>query len=355
MNERLFRLVEQRQGFESQDESAFEFLERGGRPEVVEIRRWMERGFRAFPIDHRKQLKRRLQLKDFGEFMGAYFELQIFAMLRYLNCHVDVHPFFSETDGTVDFGVSDGLDRFYLEATVCGINQGILRSNANEEDAVRKIREALSGSHSDLWLSATGDLCTTLGRKRVIEPFRVLLKKYTSDDVRSLYLEEGPTWGRAIAHDRLSTEIKEGDWVLHGYLAPPIASDGRSQVHGPSRGGGVNGSTPLADALRRKAEDWRKKKLEQEVFLIAVNVCHSEYSWGDEKVALFECPDSISELEALSASLSQVSGIIVFDNAVLGAERGARVKLYPNGDKRIPDRLQFLRQETSLDKLLGVD
>ena len=45
-------------------------------------------------------LKNRLQLEGFGEFMGTYFELQIFAMLRRLNCHVEIHPCFDGTEST---------------------------------------------------------------------------------------------------------------------------------------------------------------------------------------------------------------------------------------------------------------
>ena len=188
-----------------------------------------------------------------------------------------------------------------------------------------------------------------MGKKRVFESFKELLKTYTADDVRRLYSE----WGWAIAQNRLSTAIKEGDWVLEGYLAPPIASDGWGQIRGPDRVGVVDGSPPLAKALEKKADDWGKKKLEKEIFLIAVNVCHSEFWWGDEKEAIFGRSTPISEQEAFSEPLSRVSGVIVFGNAVLGAERGSRVKLYENMGKRIPECLRFLLQERSLGELLA--
>lgn len=349
MNDLLFQSVPQQEGPITEGETTFQFLQRGGRGEAVQIRQWMEEWFQQFPFDQKKKLKHRLQSEDFGEFMSAYFELQVFAILRRLDCTVEVEPSFPQTNGTVDFHVTNYQEHFYVEATVCGVGRGILSSNTNEQNVVRKITEQLKDPHSDVWLSATGELNRTLGKKCVVEPFEELLKTYTADDVRRLYSKLG--W--AVAQNRLSTAIKEGDWVLEGYLAPPIASDGRGQIRGPGRVGVVDGSPPLAKALEKKAEDWGKKKLEKEIFLIAVNVCHSEFWWGDEREAIFGRSTPISEQEAFSEPLSRVSGVIVFGNAVLGAERNSRVKLYTNMGKRIPECLRFLLQERSLGELLA--
>ena len=140
MKESLFKAVPQRQGAIMNGETTFEFLQRGGRMEAIEIRQWIEKWYQKhFAIHDGVDLKKRLKSKDFGNFMGAYFELQIFAMLRLLDCDVKIHPDFKGTGGTVDFCAIHGEGRFYMEATVCGINHGILRSNVREEDAVRKI------------------------------------------------------------------------------------------------------------------------------------------------------------------------------------------------------------------------
>ncbi len=137
MTDSLFTSVPQQEGPILEGETTFEFLERGGRKDAIVICQWTKKWFCMFPIDHREELKRRLQSKDFSEFMGAYFELQVFAILQRLNCNVEIHPPFSGTDGTVDFRVTHGQDRFYVEATVCGVNRRILRSNTNEEDATK--------------------------------------------------------------------------------------------------------------------------------------------------------------------------------------------------------------------------
>ena len=346
MTEQLFRCVKQRPGPTTDHETTLDFLARGGRPEAVAIRQWMEKWFQRYPVDHREELKNRLQSQDVGQFMGAYFELQVFAMLRLLDCDLDVHPSFVGTGGTVDFRVTHGEDSFYVEATVCGIDRGMLHSNANEEDAVRKIREVIEHPHSDVWLDAEGKLRNTLGKDPLASPIRKLLDSCSAEDVRGL--EDGFSWHRP------RTLIQEGDWRLEVSLSSPIASDGKGQVRGPSRGGCVDGSSPVAEALSKKVKDWTKKGLEREVFVIAINNCHSEYWWGDERSAIYAKSDSIADQDAFSEPLSRVSGVIVFGKATLGQERSAPVQLHENRDRGIPECLQFLKQETSLAKLLGL-
>ena len=287
-------------------------------------------------------------------FMGAYFELQVFAMLRRLNCCVDIHPRFSGTEGTVDFRVTYGQDRFYVEATVCGINQGILRSSSNEEDAVRKIKNAFNEPHSDVWLHATGELRRTLGKHRLVHPIKDLLRSYDADDVRRLEGESPwAPWARP------QTSISESGWRLDVHLRPPIASSGRGQIWGPSRVGPVDGSSTLAKALSKKAEDWKKKGLEQENFLIAVNVCHSDFSWY--------ASDAIDIMRALYCDLKEqrcgsefrrdlrhVTGIIAFNNGVLGKEIDTTVRIFRNGKANIPNCLHFLLEEGKFGSLIGM-
>lgn len=349
MNEQLFGQVEQREGPIAEREAPFDFLARGGRPEAVQICSWVEKWYQKFPADHRNELKKRLQSKNRSEFMSAYFELQVFALLCRRNCRIDIHPSFAGTEGTVDFHVASDKEEFYLEATVCGIDQGILHSNANEDDAVRKLKANLVNPHSDLWLSAEGKLNQTLSKQRVLEPFQRLLNRYTAGEVRRLC--PGPGW----AHEQrqLSVSIVEGNWRLEGCLASPIASDRRGKIHGPSRGGAVGAAESLKTALAKKVSDWKKKELREEMFVIAVNACHSEFSWGDETDAIFGNQKLVSGCSVFANKLAEVNGVIVFGNAVLGAERGARVKLYRNGNMPIPECLQCLVSERTLGGLLG--
>ena len=346
MNKPLFKAVPQSQGVVADGETTFEFLQRGGRREAVEIREWMETWFRQYPENHAEELRKRLQSKHFAEFMGAYFELQVYSSLLRLGCDVAVHPGFAGTHGTVDFGVTHGEDCFYVEATVCGMGQGSLRSNANEEDAARKIRQGIRCPHSDVWLAAEGDLLKTLGKSRLVVPVQELLDSCSPDAV--LGLDEVPAWRRP------QTSIQEGNWKLDIFLARPIASDRKGQVHGPVRGGSADGVSPIVKALRKKAEDWTDKNRDDATFVIAVNVCHSEYWSDDELMAIYGKSDPVVGQDRFSGYLSRVAGVIVIGNATLGAERGAKLRLHTNPGRSTPECLRPLQKETSLGELVGL-
>ena len=347
MTEQLFRTIEQRRGPGSANETPFEFLERGARTEAVAIRLWMQKWFTAYPEDHREEFRRRLQLKSFREFMAAYFELQIFAMLRRLGCRVEIHPKFTDTHGTVDFRAVQGSDTFYVEATVSGIlREGVLRGTANEQDAVDKIRDAFTGAHSHIHLATEGQLRKALGKQRLVKPIRRLLESTSAEEVQSLRL----------ARRRPQVTIAESEWEMRVSLSPPAAEHRRCHVWGPARAGAVDGAMPLQKALEKKAKDWNKKRLQTENFIVAINTCDSDYSLGAESRAIFGRRDAEADTcGEFPKPLDRVSGVIVFGNATLGRERSAPVKLYENRDRQVPKCLQFLRQERHLGELLGTD
>ncbi len=301
--------------------------------------------FRDFPEEHRDLLMRRLRSKDFGQFMSAYFEMQVFAMLRRLDCNVTVHPCFPGAGGTVDFGVTGDREAFFVEATVCGIGQGVLRLNANEEDAVRKITEAFPEPHSDIRLRVEGRLGRTLGRHRVVAPIRKLLDSCPPDEVKRLHLGWTPP----------ETAVEEGDWLLEAELLPATGREGKGVIWGPSGGGSADGVAPLAKALSRKAEDWKRKGLDEKSFLIAVNVCHADFFLADREAAIYRRSHAGLDRTAFRDSLSGVAGVVVFSHATFGMERSAPVRMFPNPNRRSPDCLRFLRQERCLADLIGMD
>ena len=49
--------------------------------------------------------------------------------------------------------------------------------------------------------------------------------------------------------------------------------------------------------------------------------------------------------------LERISGVIVV-NAYIGAEKGARIKLFRNGNKETPDFLHFLEEKQTFGNLL---
>lgn len=350
----LFQPVPQKLGPVDGSETTFQFLERGARRRAIPIREWMERSFRAFPAASRAHLKRRLQSPKFAEFLSAYFELQVFTLLRRLVCSIEVEPTFPGTRGaTVDFLARHRQEEFYVEATVCGLFQGELSSNANEDDAVAKIREGLPELHSDLWLRAEGELRRTLSKQRLLRPFRNLLKTYGPDEVRALHSR----LGRYEAERYLSGTIEEGDWKLTGRLDPPRASSGQGQVLGPARTGTVSAQEPLTLALEKKAQDWRRLNLKDEPFLLAINVCNPDFGWDLDEIRAIHEPDSLHGTgvgaRPFKPFLSRVAGVLVFDNATLGMERAARVQLHQNPQGPLPECLQFLLEERQLGQLLG--
>ena len=352
----LFRPVPQRQGPGEGPETTLQFLERGARKSLIPTREWMERSFRALPADAKPRLRQRLQSSKFPEFLSACFELQVFTLLQRLGCRVEVEPYFPGTRGaTVDFLARHGQDEFYVEATVCGLGQGVLSSNENEEDAVRKIREGLTDMHSDLWLRAEGDLRKTLGKRRLVQPFQDLLKAHTPEEVRTLHLRLGPLQ----AETYLSATIREGHWELTGRLDPPCATSGRGQVLGPERGGSVSAETPLKRALAKKAQDWRRTHLREQCFLVAVNICNSDFAWNLDEIRAIYAPDAPvrtgtgARPNLFAPHLSRVAGVLIVDKATFGGERLARVRLHENPLRRVPDCLQSLLAAQRLGDLLG--
>ena len=349
MNEMLFKPVEQKLGPLGARESTFEFLQRGGRKEAVEIKQWIESWFQAIPDNRKKGIKKRLKAKHFQQFLGAMFELEIHEIFRRLGCVIEIEPKLPGSDGTVDFRVIDQSQEFYVESTVCGIGQGTLHSNKNEQDVIEKLRSHLKRLHSDLWLSAKGELKKSLG-KEVVKPFQDLLDKYTPEEVWNIHRQYGSQLGSWF----LPTEFREGDWVLEGRLRPAVASSGAGQVWGPARGGPVDGVKPITTALKKKVRNWKEGEIRDHIFLIAINVCHLASFSDDPERAIFGHTKSVNEDESFLEYLSLVNGVIVFYNATLGSERSAPIRLYKNGNKNIPECLQFLLQEQRLGDLLGI-
>ena len=102
-------------------------------------------------------------------------------------------------------------------------------------------------------------------------------------------------------------------------LSPPAAEHGRCHVRGPARGGAVDGAMPLQKALGKKAEDWKNKGLEQESFIVAINACHSDYSWGAESRAIYGRHDAEADACAeFPKPLDRVAGVIVFGECDTG-------------------------------------
>ena len=371
----LFKIdCERTEGPATPAESIFEFLQRSNHPDLIKTCRWINEWFDEFPSDAKPGIESRIKGKNDEDFIGAYFELLTHRMLRRLGLCVEVERRLPNTDEKIDFlaHAPGQKDRsFFVEATVSGFGQGNLRENANERDAVEKIKQGIPNPHSDIWLEAGGTLHRPLKKERVVTPFRELLERHPAEEISRNW----PTWKAwvdvwgsqpwlvpyaEIKKKESEEERKKGqkwEWVLRGYLGPPMASSGVGQIRDPGRGGG---SVLLRESLSKKAEKWRKAvergfDFEGRPFLIAVNGYHREFFWDDIRRALFANPNNELQSGAFCWSLRNVDGVIVFDQAAPRNEQTARVQLFRNGNARVPECLHFLLEESKLGRLLGIE
>lgn len=361
----LIEPVEQREGVVKVGESTFEFLRRGGRPEAIEVRENLESYFQAIPYEQRKGFKKRLQDKNFFNFMSACFELQLHQVLLRLGCDVVIEPQFAGCPKNVDFLATRDNQKFYLEATVCGLDKERFNCSDNEYFAVKRIRDELTLGcllHSDLHLKAEGGLRNTLGRK-VVEPFRKLFLKHSPDDIRRFVDQHGHEyWTYPWAfEDPPISEFECGTWKLIGWLAPPMASNGIGRVIGPGRSDLFNSPERIRTSLNGKARHWRRIKetgsqnQDGSTYLIAINVC-GRHSFDEHAVsdAIFGSPTPPSHgAGEFRHGLRDTNGIIVVANGTLGYERTAQVRLYRNAGADIPNCLDSLQDTQRLGDLLG--
>ncbi|MCY4266859.1 MAG: hypothetical protein OXC67_03090 [Flavobacteriaceae bacterium] len=314
----------------------YKFLHNNKSPHKFKIENWLNLWLGKYPNNHLGDLNRRIHLNDFSQFMSAYFELQIFSILRRLNCEIKIHPPFLTTQKSVDFGVKNNGEKFYIEATVCGLGKSKIRENKNEEDAVEKIKDNVTNLQYHIWLQSDGLLKETISKKRLIAKTQELLDT-----------------GKPQM-------IQIGDWKMIMTREPIQSSGNVGRVWGPMKASYFDGSKLFQNALRKKIRGLEKKRINHP-FIIAINACDIEYSSNfDELNAIY--PDEVLinrhpmvGNDAFDKYLSCVAGILVFNKATLGSEEVATVRLFKNPRHTIPKCLGFLEQEHKLGDLIGLN
>ena len=334
-------------------ERIHEFLEREGRPEAAPIRDWIEYWYNRLPREKRADIRARLRSGESDCFTEAYFELQMFALLKTSGHEVCVEPALANGRYKPDFLAARGRQAFYLEATVCGQgehNAGELRAKTNEIDAVEKIRSALQDEkvhmHSHLWLEAEGNLDATLSKRTVAKPFIDLLKRTSAEEVERS-LESGL---------HLQEVFTDGHWTLLGRLNPKSSKGAVGHVVGPARSALGDSSDAINTSLAKKAKKWRRRGPGRNgIFVIALAVCHSHYFWndGDEILAIAQDPANQLPAAPWRDELRGVTGVLFVDNVSLGNELGTRARLLQNPDQDLPESLAFLLKEQKLAQLTG--
>ena len=343
-----------RRGAATKGEKTHEFLERDGRPGAVPFMDWIEHWYSQLPPTKQRDIWGRLR-SDIKQFTSAYFELQMFAMLRTMEYEKSWSRNW-QPDGTSHFLARRGGEKFYLEATVCGQDAGDLQGTGHEEDAVEKIRSAFKDAridlHSHLWLEAEGDLNQTLAKNWIAKPFIDLLGRTTAAEVQESY-ESNPYkhWYRTEYRE----EFKCDDWTLKGILEPKFSEDSAGHVWEPARSAMGDASEAIRTSLAEKARKWRRMGPSDGILVVAISICHSQFFWneGDETRAIAEVSSSGNPKESWRDELKAINGILFVENISLGYEQVTRVRLVPNPDRCLPESLAPLMTENRLAILAG--
>ena len=223
-------------------------------PGATRIRNRCESWFKKFPPEHRKDLRKRFR-SDGQNRQGAFFELFLHELLTRLGFSLTVHP---EITGAKrpDFLVCYDNQRFYLEATVTGQEEGPFTRNRNEQDVIDKLN-TLTSPNFHITIHIEGTLLRTLSQNDVIRPFKELLDDHDPDEVQRLIDERG---GNSAPSQRIECE----DWYLEGWLRP-ISPDERKRksnstqrlILGYDIGAATDCADPVRKALKKKAQRYR--------------------------------------------------------------------------------------------------
>ena len=183
-----------------------------------------------------------------------------------------MHPKITGVSTKPDFLVHRGDHHFYLEATVTGQKSGPFTRNRNEQDVIKKLN-TLTSMDFHIGVHMEGELSKTLGRERVVRPFKELLNAHNPDEVQRLIDDKG----RTAAPFR---RIECGSWSLKGWLIPvPPRNRGGSRaqqlVMDPFLPLWTNSVISVRKALKKKA---RKYVNLDAPYVVAVNALDMFYN-----------------------------------------------------------------------------
>ena len=358
----LFRRdISQTYGPATDRESTFKYLQRSSKTRDVQRRQWIEDWFSKFPTTKKESLKSRLKDKNEKTFQSALFELQCYHILTRLGLSVEVEPDLPNTNKKIDFCVippNDKSQHFYVESTISGYGQGILAPTRDEHDAIRRIKQGITDNqkgqklHSSISLKTEGKLTKNLSnqyKNSIVKQITEFLNDYTPDQIYQ-YCRQG--W---LPHTRPFKPYEESDWTIEACLEPPTNPSEGGKIYNPSRTAATNGLHHLSASLEKKARHWNNFDFTDHPFLIAINICDSDFFWNtDIRKALFDETSCDKQNTNFRKELRRINGIIVFEHAVLGNEFTARVQLFKNGNVDIPECFHPLFKEQKLGNLLGI-
>ena len=261
-------------------EPSFSFLNRSARPEFGRIRALIESWYEHFPAAARDDVRGRFRRPDEAAHAGALFELFVHELLIRLGARVEVHPNVSGTTTRPDFRADFEGSPVYVEAVTSNPPTRLSAPDPLEDEVLDAIDD-LDSPNYFISVETSGKLLTAPPHALVVRPFAELMAKHDPDEVQRLV-------GARDFQAMPSREVGHEAWRLRGTLLPKSPTkrgDGSTRTigAGPSRVGWVDSSTPVKDALIKKAGKYGEPDAP---YVVAINA-HDIDGQIDEMDALF--------------------------------------------------------------------
>ena len=307
---------------------------------LTQIQNWINHWYKQLPLDKQSDICKRLHSGKHMQFTSACFELIVFAIFNRMGTEIELESKPSSiSDKNLDFLVrcNDGSN-VYVDATICGLKN-------NTQDAKRKIEKALQeyDLHSDLCIFQITEADNLLSKKFISKPFIDLLNRTTADSVRESFCLNSRL---ACQPECIKAELQYNDWIVRGVLHPKRP--------------GTNGTVYFTetnwcdtDRIAKRAKNSLRIKVKQgkvvpenEIFIVAISICHDDYDWDDE-----------IELSLLKDLHPRIDGILLVGDVALRRWWQPRARLFPNPRssryKYIPKCFAHLEQDHLLIELTG--
>lgn len=316
-----------------------------------QLERHMSMWLQEIPQETRKALLRRMEVQpnQSDGFMGAFFELVLHRMLTQFNCCFTYSP-----EGLADYCLPENNRSFFLEATVCGARERYFGLFSNERNLLNEAGRIIGPIKANIWLHVTASTDQRLGAEDA---------KQLADQCMPL-LDRLPKLSKRISAWRYVASLLETEqhsiqfasrgWEVRACVTTIREQDAEGNVF--LWPGNAEGAVdPIRKALSKKRRNWRRKGNTGQPFLIAINICHPHALTGDAEEALLGVgrDQHQGSSPSLASFLDGVNGVIVFSQALPDNLSQSTVRLFRNGGKEIPAKLEFLLRERRIGNLLG--
>ena len=326
------------------DETTFQFLERGGRPECAPARDRVEELFSLWGGDKDKLRSKLCKKRKNDQFDGAFSEMLVNGVLLRSGYQVE-HEREIPGGRTPDFRCHDESEKFYVETTA---HEGRSGRTPRERNFERRLRDAVNRDPEPPCLMAIqsdGDMPEDARHKAMAHQIRTKANALAKSSVAK------------TASLRFPNE--RGWLVVDFYLS-------ETNVRGIHIGGigqreWVSGNQHIRNVLAKKAKKYRAA---DDPLFLAINVHRSDAvmssDHGSHLGALYG-DESRSE-GPFVPNLSSVEGVLVFGgmgSAFGGASpwslHSTHVRLYMNGDTQPPRGLHHLLTVFTVAQALNLD